>query len=70
MPVLKGGQVLSATDTAVADLTATAGAADNALADVGAAFSQAVLNDNFRDVATKINAIITTLEDAGIVRKS
>lgn len=52
---------------AVANLTATAGTADSTVADVGGAYSQTVLNDNFRDVAAKINAILAALRDAEII---
>lgn len=54
-------------EAAVTDLTATAGTADNTIADVGTAFSQAVLNDNFRDLSTKLNTVLAELRKAGII---
>lgn len=44
---------------AVAVTDSTTGTANDTLVDVGAAFSQATLNDNFADVAAKINALTT-----------
>lgn len=38
------------------------GTADGTIADVGAAFNQATLNNNFADVTAKINAILKTLK--------
>lgn len=56
------------TTGAVVSLTVTpAGTADNTIADVGAAFSQATLNANFIDMAAKINAILAALRDAEII---
>ncbi len=54
--------------TAIADLTdSTTGTANDTLTDVGGAFDQATLNNNFADVAAKINAIIARLESAGLL---
>lgn len=52
---------------AVADLTMTVGTADGTVADVGGAFSQGTLNDNFREVGTKINGILAALRAANII---
>ena len=52
---------------AVADLTAASGTSDGTVADVGAAFSQSTLNNNFQDVATKVNLILARLRSAGII---
>lgn len=52
---------------AIVDLTATAGTANDTLVDVGAAFSQTTLNDNFRDLSAKVNAILAALRAAEIV---
>ena len=52
---------------AVADLVMTVGTADGTIADVGAAFNQATLNNNFRDVGEKINALAAALRAAGII---
>ena len=47
----------------VAPLTdSTTGTADGTLADVGAAFDQATLNNNFADLAAKINALAAQLK--------
>ena len=46
----------------LAELTdSTTGTADGTVADVGAAFSQATLNNNFADVVAKINALTRRL---------
>lgn len=49
-------------------LTAATGttSATSTIVDVGAAFSQATLNDNFKTQADKTNAIIAALDAAGI----
>lgn len=51
----------------VAALTAAAGTADGTVADVGASFNQATLNNNFRDLADKTNEIIAALKAAGLM---
>lgn len=57
--------------TKIASLTdSTTGAANDTLTDVGAAFNQATLNNNFADVAAKINAILAALRANGIVINS
>lgn len=67
-----GGQILAAGSQAVAiaPLTAASGTADDTVADVGGSFSQTTLNNNFKDLATKINAIQAALEGAGIIAPS
>lgn len=45
----------------------TTGTADGIVADVGAAFSQATLNNNFADLIAKINGIRTTLRNLGLM---
>lgn len=52
---------------AIADLVHTVGTADGTVADVGAAFSQGTLNDNFRELSTKVNAILAALRGANII---
>lgn len=52
---------------AVTALTAASGTANNTVTDVGASFNQSTLNDNFKDVASKINEVITALKAAGIL---
>jgi hypothetical protein len=54
-------------EAAVTDLTATAGTTDDTLADVTATPTQAILNDNFRDLASKVNGILAELRKAGII---
>ncbi|MFJ9443243.1 hypothetical protein ACIRRH_15435 [Kitasatospora sp. NPDC101235] len=51
----------------VAALTASVGTSDGTVADVGAAFSQTTLNNNFRDLADKTNEIIAALKAAGLM---
>lgn len=51
----------------IASLTAASGTADGTVADVGGAFSQTTLNNNFQDLATKVNAILVELRKAGII---
>lgn len=55
----------------VAALTdSTGGTANDTLTDVGASFSQSALNNNFADVAGKLNAILTALKNAGLMKTS
>jgi len=51
----------------ITNLTAAFGTADDTVADVGAAFSQATLNNNFQDLTTKVNAILAALRTAGLL---
>lgn len=53
--------------TAIPSLTAASGTADGTVADVGSSFVQATLNNNFQDLATKVNALLSGLRTAGIV---
>lgn len=53
----------NANPTATA-LTDAFGTADGTVADVGAAFNQGTLNDNFQEMATAINALIVDLANA------
>jgi hypothetical protein len=55
------------TEAAVTSLTMTVGTADNTIADVGASFNQTTLNNNFRDVGEKLNAILVELRKAGVI---
>lgn len=48
-------------------LTISAGTPDNTVADVGASFNQTTLNNNFADLATKINTIRTVLRNLGLM---
>lgn len=54
-------------EVAVADIVATVGTADGTLADVGASFNQTTLNNNFRDLADKLNALLAECRKAGII---
>lgn len=56
-----------AANVAIADLTATAGVADNTLVDVGATFDQAIVNNNFRDLAAKVNAVLAALRESSVI---
>jgi len=47
-------------------LTMAVGTGDNSVADVGTVFSQTTLNNNFRDLVDKVNAIRTILVNVGI----
>lgn len=48
-------------------LTAAAGTPSTTVADVGAAFNQTTLNNNFRSLADQINLITNAMKAAGIV---
>jgi hypothetical protein len=52
---------------AIVDLTAATGTAGDTIADVGGAFAQATLNNNFKRLADKVNLILQTLRDLGAV---
>lgn len=66
-----GGQIVPDSGTqasAITNLTdSTTGTADNTVADVGAAFSQATLNNNFADIIAKVNGILNAIRGAGII---
>lgn len=54
--------------TAIVSLTdSSTGTANDTVADVGAAFSQANINNNFADLTAKVNAILAALRGAGII---
>lgn len=66
------GQAAAAGATAqAAALTAltdsTGGTADDTVADVGASFNQATLNNNFADLIAKINALRAAVRNAGLI---
>lgn len=48
----------------------TTGTADNTVVDVGAAFNQATLNNNFADLTAKINVLLQDLHDRGLMDPS
>lgn len=56
-----------ATSAAISDLVASVGTADGTVADATAAFDQTVTNNNNREFATKINAILVAMRNAGII---
>jgi hypothetical protein len=49
----------------LAPITGQTGVAGNVIADVTAAFSQTILNNNFRVLSDKVNAIIAVLQSNG-----
>jgi hypothetical protein len=51
---------------AITSLTAATGTASDTITDVGAAFSQTVINDNIKSLADKINAVIVNLNRSGV----
>lgn len=51
----------------VVALTAATGTAGNTVADVGGAFNQSTLNNNFKSVAEKVNELRAALVEAGIL---
>ncbi len=52
---------------AVTSLTHAVGTADGTVADVGSSFNQGTLNDNFKELSSKVNAIITALKDGNLM---
>lgn len=44
-------------------LTHAVGTADGTVADVGAAFNQTTLNDNFKEFSTQVNALVADVAD-------
>jgi hypothetical protein len=53
--------------SAIADLAVSVGTADGTIADVGGAFNQTTLNNNFRDLADKYNTLLAACRGAGII---
>ena len=56
--------------TPIPVLTGTSGSAGDAIADVGGSFSQTTLNNNFRALEDKVNAIHAALLNAGLITTS
>ncbi len=54
--------------TAIPDLTAASGTADATVVDVTGSHDQTILNNNFKDLATKVNAILAALRASGTLR--
>jgi hypothetical protein len=44
-------------------LTAATGTAGNTISDVGASFNQTTLNNNFKSLASKVNELITLINN-------
>jgi hypothetical protein len=51
----------------VDELVVSVGTADGTVADVGGAFNQTTLNNNFRDIADKLNEVIDELQALGLI---
>jgi len=51
----------------VVALTSAFGTADNALADVGGAFNQTTLNNNFKDLQAKLEEVRAALDNLGLI---
>lgn len=49
------------------DLVAASGTADGTVDDVGGAFAQATLNNNFKEMAVRLNAVTLVLRNAGMI---
>lgn len=49
---------------AVTDLTEGPGTADGTVDDVGASFNQTTLNNNFKELSTKLNALMASMRTA------
>lgn len=67
--VESGGKITAAGTqaAAIADLTHTVGTADGTVADVGAAFNQGTLNDNFKELTSRLASVLAALRGAGII---
>lgn len=66
-PTIAGRYETGARVTGVIDLTTSVGTASDTIPDVGAAFTQATLNNINRSLAEKINQINAALRAAGII---
>jgi hypothetical protein len=53
---------IAATRPAVTNLSNSFGTGDDTIADVTGTYNQTILNNNFRDLSDKINAILTALK--------
>jgi hypothetical protein len=51
----------------IAPITGAFGSSGNSIADASGAFSQTILNNNFRVLEDKINAILAILQDNGTI---
>lgn len=59
-------QLGAAVSPAPQTLTAATGTASTTIADVGGAFAQATLNNNFKSLADQVNLITAVLKEAGL----
>lgn len=64
-----GGKITNAGTqaAAIADLTHAVGTADGTVADVGGTFNQGTLNDNFKELTSKLASVLAALRGAGII---
>lgn len=53
--------------SSIVDLTHAFGTADGTLVDVTGTHSQTILNDNFKELSTKVNLILAALRNVGII---
>lgn len=60
-------KVLTVQQTAIASLTHAVGTADGTVEDVSAAFSQTILNNNFKEITTNLGLILAALRAQGII---
>ena len=65
-PLAQSGRTIPV-GAAVADLVVSVGTGDGTIADVGGSFSQATLNNNFRDLADKVNVMLARMRAAGLI---
>lgn len=54
-------------DANLGALTHAVGTADGTVADVGGAFNQATLNDNFKELSSRTNAILLALRSMNLI---
>jgi hypothetical protein len=52
---------------AIADLAVSVGTGNDTVVDVGVAYDQATLNNNFRDLADKLNLVLAALRSANLI---
>lgn len=67
MPVFDEDKNQQVSAAAITDLTAASGTASNTIADVTDTHDQTILNNNFKSLAAKINAIEAALRDAAVI---
>lgn len=67
MPVYDEDKNQQVSAAAITDLTAATGTAGDTISDVGSTFNQTTLNNNFKSLAAKINAIEAALRDAAVI---